>query len=148
MVDNEAAESGIAIEIESFIETEPIQSIEVQQEIENALLQSAVVVFTSMNAVEAVATYSDEQQPDWDIYCIGTATKRLVAEHFGEHAIAGTASDASELAELIIKEGMSDEVIFFCGGQRRDELPSILNDAGIEVDEIAVYQTIEVPHII
>ena len=43
---------------------------------------------------------------------------------------------------------MSDEVIFFCGGQRRDELPSILNDAGIEVDEIAVYQTIEVPHII
>ncbi len=145
---NEAAESGIAIEIESFIETEPIQSIEVQQEIENALLQSAVVVFTSMNAVEAVATYSDEQQPDWDIYCIGTATKRLVAEHFGEHAIAGTASDASELAELIIKEGMSDEVIFFCGGQRRDELPSILNDAGIEVDEIAVYQTIEVPHII
>lgn len=145
---NEAAESGIAIEIESFIETEPIQSIEVQQEIENALLQSAVVVFTSMNAVEAVATYSDEQQPDWDIYCIGTATKRLVAEHFGEHAIAGTASDASELAELIIEEGMSDEVIFFCGGQRRDELPSILNDAGIEVDEIAVYQTIEVPHII
>lgn len=143
---NEAAESGVSIEIESFIETESIQSIEVQQEIENALLQSAVVVFTSMNAVEAVVAESDGQQPDWNIYCIGTATKKLVQQHFGEQAIAGTAPDASELAELIVEETMADEVIFFCGDQRRDELPSILNDAGIEVNEIVVYQTIEVSH--
>lgn len=143
---NEAATSGIAIEIESFIETEPLQTIEVQQEIENALLQSAVVVFTSMNAVEAVAAALEGQQPDWNIYSIGTATQKLVKEYFGEHAIAGSAPDASALAELIVEEGMSDEVIFFCGDQRRDELPTILNDAGIEVDEIMVYQTIEVSH--
>ena len=143
---NEAAASGIAIEIESFIETEPIQTIEVQQEIENALLQSTVVVFTSMNAVEAVATALEDQQPDWSIYCIGTATQKLVKQYFGEHTIAGTASDASELAALIVEEAMTDEVIFFCGDQRREELPGILNEAGIEVDEIIVYQTIELPH--
>lgn len=143
---NEAAESGIVIEVESFIETEPIQTIEVQQEIENALLQSGVVVFTSMNAVETVAAELEGQQPDWNIYCIGTATKKLVQQYFGEHAIAGTAPDASELAELIVEEAAAEEVIFFCGDQRRDELPSILNDAGIAVNEIAVYQTIEVPH--
>lgn len=144
----DAADSGIDIVIESFIETEPIQSIEVQQEIEYALLQSAVVVFTSMNAVEAVAAEMDGQLPDWKIYCIGTATKKLVQEHFGEFAIAGTAPDASELAHLIVEEGITDEVIFFCGDQRRDELPDILMQAGINVNEVVVYQTIEVPHII
>lgn len=143
---NEAAASGITIEIESFIETEPVQTIEVQQEIENALLQSAVVVFTSMNAVEAVAAELEDQQPDWTIYCIGTATQKLVKEYFGEHAIAGTAADASELAALIVEEAMTDEVVFFCGDQRRDELPGILNNAGIEVNEIVVYQTIEISH--
>lgn len=142
----EAATAGIDIEVVPFIETEPIHTIEVQQEIEQALLQTAVVVFTSMNAVEAVAEQLDDQHPDWSIYSLGTATKRLVAEHFGENLIAGTANDAAELAELIDEEGTADEVIFFCGDQRRDELPSILNNAGIEVNEITVYQTIELPH--
>lgn len=145
---NEAAASGIDVEIKSFIETEPVHSIEVQQEIENALLQAAVVVFTSMNAVEAVAAALDGHEPDWRIYSIGTATQRLVKEYFGEQALVGTASDASELAELIVEDGLSDEVIFFCGDQRRDELPGILNDAQIYVNEIIVYQTIELPHTI
>ncbi|MFT3680987.1 MAG: uroporphyrinogen-III synthase [Ferruginibacter sp.] len=145
---NEAAESGVIIETVSFIETEPIQSVEVQQEIENVLLQSAVVVFTSMNAVEAVAAELEGQQPDWSIYCIGTSTQKLVVQYFGEHTIAGTAPDASELADMIVEEDLSDEVVFFCGDQRRDELPSILNDAAIDVNEIVVYQTIELPHII
>ncbi len=46
----------------SFIETEPIDSIEMYEEIENALLESATVVFTSMNAVEAVAAHLNELQ--------------------------------------------------------------------------------------
>jgi len=142
----EAATAGMDIEVVSFIETEAIQTIEVQQEIEQALLQSAVVIFTSMNAVEAVAEQLDDQHPDWSIYAIGTATKRLVAEHFGENLIAGTANDAAELAERIVEDGVADEVIFFCGDQRREELPEILRKANIEVNEITVYQTIELPH--
>jgi len=34
------------------------------------------------------------------------------------------------------------KIIFFCGDQRRDELPAILKDHGIEVEEIVVYKTI------
>lgn len=141
----EVKEQGILVDIISFIETEPILSIEVQQEIEQALVKMAAVVFTSMNAVEAVANYIDEQ-PNWRIYCIGTATQRLVKQYFGETAIAGTASDASELAELIVEDEPGEEIIFFCGDQRRDELPSILEANGLSLEEIVVYQTIAVPH--
>jgi uroporphyrinogen-III synthase len=144
----EAKAAGIDIDVVAFIQTEVIQSVEVQQEIENALLLSATVVFTSMNAVEAVAAQLEGQQPDWNIYCIGTATQKLVAQYFGEAAIANTASDAAQLAELMIEEGVEDEVIFFCGDMRRDELPDMLNNAGIGVNEIVVYQTIELPHIV
>jgi len=141
----EVRQQGIVIDTLSFIETEPILSIEVQQEIELALAKTAVIVFTSMNAVEAVANYMDEQ-PDWRIYCIGAATQRLVKQHFGEAAIAGTAPDASQLAELIVEEEAGEEIIFFCGDQRREELPAILEANGLELEEIVVYQTIAVPH--
>jgi len=142
----EAKELSIEIDVLSFIETETIHTTEVQQEIENALLQSSAVVFTSMNAVEAVADELDGLQPDWKIYSIGTTTSRLVKKYFGEEAIAGIANSASELADLIVDEGEDSELIFFCGDQRRDELPGILRNNDIEVNEIVVYQTVIVPH--
>lgn len=143
---NEAKHQNIEIDILSFIETVPIRSIEVQQEIENALLKSSAVVFTSMNAVEAVANELDGHQPDWRIYSIGNTTKQLVKKYFGEKAIAGTAESAAELAELIAEEDNSDDIFFFCGEQRRDELPDILRSNDIDVNEIVVYQTIQVKH--
>lgn len=143
---DEAAHAGIDIDELSFIETEPIQSIAVQQEIEQAFLQVTAVVFTSMNAVEAVAFYQDGNQPDWEIYSIGTTTNKLASKYFGAKRIAGTANDAASLATLIAEDRFTDEVIFFCGDQRRDELPAILRRNDIEVNEIVVYQTIAVPH--
>lgn len=144
----EAAQQGILIDEISFIETEPIQNIEVQQEIQQAAIQIATVVFTSMNAVEAVADYLDGQPVEWNIYCMGTTTNQLVKKYFGERQLAGIANSAAELAELIAEDNMIDEAIFFCGDQRRDELPSILKSNHIYVTEITVYQTIAVTHVI
>lgn len=141
----EAEENNIQIDVIPFISTEPIQSTEVQQEIEQALLQSTTVIFTSRNAVEAVAAELEGQDPDWKIYCVGEKTKQLIAEYFGEEKIYGSADNAGELAELIVEEDLTDGVIFFCGDQRRDELPEILRSHEIEVYEIVVYQTIAVP---
>lgn len=138
--------AGIAIDEIAFIETAPIQTIEVQQEIEQASLLSTTVVFTSMNAVEAVAAWKDEQQPDWNIYCMGTTTITLVQQYFGANKISGTANSATELAELIAQDRFVDNVIFFCGDQRRDELPDVLRKYDIDVNEITVYQTIAIPH--
>lgn len=141
-----AKAAGITIDTISFIETEAVKSIEVQQEIEQAFLQSATVVFTSMNAVEAVAVEQKEQYPGWTIYCIGNTTRQLVKKYFGEHCVARTANSAAELAELITKETRTNKVIFFCGDQRRDELPAILRSNNVDVKEIVVYQTIAIPH--
>jgi uroporphyrinogen-III synthase len=143
---NEAKEQGVYIEVLSFIATEAIQSVEVQQEIELALLESATIVFTSMNAVEAVADYIIDEQPDWAIYCMGNTTQELVKKYFGDDTIAGTAGNAEALANLIVDEANTKDVIFFCGDQRRDELPDILQANDIEVNEIEVYHTISIVH--
>lgn len=140
-----AAANQITIECHSFIETEPIQSIEVQQELEQVLLQSATIVFTSMNAIEAVALYLEDQRPDWQIYAIGQNTQHLVSRYFGEDKLVGTAENAGALAEKIIADGNNDMVYFFCGDQRRPELPDKLSQAGIEVVELVVYSTATTP---
>ena len=142
----EANAAGISIDELSFIETEAIQDVATQQEIEQAYLQSSTVVFTSMNAVDAVVAWQDGQQPDWVIYCMGNTTKQKLKENFGDHSVVGTANNAAELAELIAEESDAEEVIFFCGEQRRDELPAILRKKRIDVHEIIVYETIYTPH--
>ena len=144
----DAALAGVEIDVKSFIETEAIQSVEVQQEIEQVVLQSATVVFTSMNAVEAVASLITEEMPDWSIYCIGQTTLDLAKKYFSDASIAGTASNAADLAALITEDEYIDEVVFFCGDQRRDELPGILRSHDIGVTEIIVYHTVATPQVV
>jgi Uroporphyrinogen-III synthase len=141
----EARQLGIWIDETSFIETEPIRSVEVQQEIEQALIKFTAVVFTSMNAVEAVTEELDGALPEWKIFCIGNTTREVVEKYFGENTIAGTADNALALAEEIIQDEEIDEVTFFCGDQRRDELPDALRQNDIEVIEVVVYNTIPIP---
>ena len=142
----EAKQAGIDIDEISFIETNPIQSPSLQSEIDEALQQSITAVFTSMNAVEAVADQIKGKKPSWKIYCIGTTTQQLVVTYFGQDAIAGTANDAATLAKLIIEDQPKGKLIFFCGDQRRDELPEILATNSMEVKEIIVYQTTAIQH--
>ncbi|GAC1529474.1 MAG: hypothetical protein NVS3B15_07790 [Sediminibacterium sp.] len=141
-----AGAKGIQLDILSFIETEAIRNVQVQQEVELALVQLATVVFTSMNAVEAVIDLLDGHIPDWRIYCMGHTTRDLIEKYFGEAAIAGTAGNALELADAIIEDNAADEVIFFCGNQRRAELPDRLLAHDILVNEVVVYQTIAMEH--
>lgn len=141
----EARLKGIQIDVLSFIDTESIQTIEVQQEIKLAAVEMATVVFTSMNAVESVTTMLNGHVPEWSIYCMGHKTKELIGNYFGTGSIAGTADNASELADEIIQNNNTDEVIFFCGNQRREELPAKLDQHAIAVREVVVYQTIPLP---
>lgn len=139
----EAAHKGFHIDCLSFVDTEPIRNDEVAAQIKAAASHTAVV-FTSMNAVEAVHHYLG-QKPGWRIYAIGNTTKLLAEEHLG--TIAGTADNAGALADTIISRG-EKEVTFFCGDIRRDELPDKLQEAGIELNEVMVYRTIETPHVL
>ncbi len=138
----EAAQKGFRIDCRSFIDTEPIRTDEVVQKITKVVAQQATVVFTSMNAVEAVQQYLG-QKPYWRIYAIGHTTQQLAAQYFGP--VFGTADSALDLADVIIANG-EKEVTFFCGDIRRDELPQKLHDAGVALEEVMVYHTVPLPH--
>ena len=143
-----ANSKGLFTDVWSFIETTAIETVEVQQEIEHTFLLKTTVVFTSMNAVDAVAAYLTDEQPNWQVYCIGFTTQQLVKKYFGAQVIVGVAENAAALAEKIIEDDATDEVVFFCGNQRRDEMSTMLGVAGVTVTEIVVYETIAVPHVV
>lgn len=140
---HKAALRSISIECISFIETEPIRNKELENKILQLQEQNITAVFTSMNAVEAVAHYLSKE-PVWAIYCIGHTTKELVSNTFGNDSIRDTANSASLLADQIIQHDKKG-IYFFCGDQRRDELPGKLKSNDIKVNEITVYQTKKQP---
>jgi uroporphyrinogen-III synthase len=143
---NTAQAVGIDIDCFSFIETTPIENETVSLKIKTVLDNKAIVVFTSMNAIDVVASHLSTTNPNWGVYCMGVTSNQLINKYFGESAVIGTATNSNELSELIIAQKKSDTINFFCGDQRRDELPSILKENGIIVNEIEVYRTHEIAH--
>jgi uroporphyrinogen-III synthase len=154
----EAAARGVMIDSLSFIATEPVKDDNLGDKIRELKQAPLTVVFTSVNAVEAV---KGGGHPEWRIFCTGGATRRAVEAWFGEEAIAGVAETAKGLAEEMIRSlgnswgwevrlgqevGIRREIWFFCGDQRRDELPFILKQAGFVVHEVVVYRTKQTPH--
>ncbi len=117
----------------------------VRQQIQATFGPNKIVVFTSSNAVKSVTNYLQDQKPDWTIFCIGNTTYKLARKYFGEEAIKKTASTAKALAEKILPHIDGNELTFFCGNLRRNELPDTLRQNGITVTEIVVYYTSLVP---
>lgn len=141
-----AREHQILIDSISFIETENTIGRHISEEIKALASQSVTAVFTSMNGAEAVidTLAKDALQPAWKIYCMGAATQTLIREYFVSGNICGIGKNAIELSVSITKDEVK-EVIFFCGNQRRDELPEQLQKKNIKVKEIVVYETNEIP---
>ncbi len=141
-----ASFQNITIDTVSFIEIKKMVSDDVARQIQLLSKQKATVVFTSMNAVEIVVETVpvNPLMPDWKIYCIGGTTFTLVKKYWPFEAIAFTAKDATELAAKIVADKV-EKAVFFCGNQRREELPVILEKAKIPVEELIVYETIETP---
>jgi uroporphyrinogen-III synthase len=136
----------VQIDIISFIDTSPATTTGIKDEIGKIIKQPIAVVFTSMNAVNTVAAYINGNKPDWNIYCIGNTTRQLAAKYFGEQSIHTVGNNASELADKMISDKQIKQVVFFCGDQRREELPGKLRQNGIAVQEVIVYHTISTPH--
>ena len=108
----------------SFIETTPvIDELHCGTNTDELFQKPIVAVFTSMNAVTAVAALPHDLI-NWTIYSIGHTTAALITQLF-QIPIAGTAADAAALADVIIQDGIK-EVYFFCGNMRREELPEKL----------------------
>jgi hydroxymethylbilane synthase len=98
------------------------------------------VIITSKNAVEALITnFSSEELKFDNIYCVGRKTKRFVERKIGK--VKHTENSAKSLAEYLVDYIEGTHVTYFCSNLRLDDLPTILADNQIEVNEVIAYET-------
>jgi len=142
-----AGDSGIKIDVVPFIKTEAVTDKVTIEQIQELTSKKITVVFTSVNAVEAVIP-NLLSKPDWDIYCMGGITREKVLSFFTENSIKKTARNAANLAEKIIAANIQQQIIFFCSNHRLDNLPVLLRAYGTHFQEVVVYNTIETPHLV
>lgn len=123
-----------------FIQTKAALTDAIITQIKTYVAEKHIVIFTSAQAVEAVISCCDGRIPDWRFFCISGATKKAVADFWGEDRIMSAAADAIELAKYI-DTIPPQEMIFFCGNKRLDTLPTLLSGKGFQVKECVVYET-------
>jgi len=138
----EMAAAKLQADVIPFIQTKTIITKKVQEQIEHISTLNTTVIFTSGNAVEAVQEHLQNKKPAWKIFSVGNSTSSLVKKIFNEETVISVADNARALSEKIIKhKGSINEVYFFCGDKRRDELPELLTKNNIPVHEVEVYTT-------
>ena len=105
----------------------------VRKEIQN-------VIITSKNAVEALLhNFSAVELQFKNIYCVGRRTKRMVEKRIGE--VKHTETNAKKLANYLVDYIEGTEVTYFCSDLRLDDLPNILSENNLTVNEVEAYQT-------
>ena len=98
------------------------------------------LIFSSQNAVLSLI-----EQKDWQIltskstFCVGIKTKELLEQN--GFKVDVYMDYASELAEIITLIYNKESFTFFSGNLRKETLPQALKNAGIQFNEIEVYQT-------
>ena len=98
------------------------------------------VIITSKNAVESILnTVTAEELNFQSIYCVGRRTKRLIEQKIGP--VKHAERNAKRLAEYLTENIEGSEVNYFCSNLRLDDLPTILSEKEITVNEIEAYQT-------
>jgi len=99
------------------------------------------VIITSQNAVESILTNCPSEELQFkNIYCVGRRTKKMIESKIGK--VKHSENSAKALAEHLVEFMDGTEVTFFCSESRLDELPEILEQNNIKVNEIEAYKTI------
>jgi len=125
----------IGVKSEDFIKISPnrISPTVLKSEFQN-------VILTSQNAVEALlSNISADELKFENIYCVGRKTKRLIETKIGP--VTQVKSNAKKLAAYLVEFIEVTEVTYFGSNLRLDDLPSILTENNINVNEIEAYQT-------
>lgn len=143
-----AGANGIDIDVQEFIQIRPLLLPALYENRDTAV--SSIMVFTSAKAVEILAEgylagWHSVAAPPAQVCCINGNTRQAVQKAFPDCTILAEASYGKDLAAAMIQLGSIHEVSFFCGNQRRDELPGILKAAGITVNEYVIYENIPTP---
>jgi uroporphyrinogen-III synthase len=137
-----AGENGIEVTEKDFIRIELLPVEEAAQ----LAQQKITAIFTSKNAVKAVGrSIPDSNDVKWKIFCLAGATQTVVKKYFPFSAVVATAWNGAALAQEIIASVQSEELFFFCGNKRRNEIPDALEKSSIPLKEIVSYKTVFTP---
>lgn len=139
----ESVNEEVQVDCVSFIQVEPVPAIILSEQVRQVSLTNQAVVFTSINAVNAVAA-AVSGSPRWSVFCIEEATKKRVLELFPQSAIIASASTGAQLSGLIVKHA-PEAVVFFCGNMRLNTIPEVLKKHQIPYREIVAYNTTKTP---
>ena len=97
-------------------------------------------IFTSKNAVKVFLNQSEGlDKSKFRAYCVGEKTKALLEENGIK--VVEMAQNASELAEILVKNDQNEFFLFLCGNKRRDEFPETLTKNNVQYKELEVYRT-------
>jgi len=130
-----SVDSKFGVEMSDFITTREnrLKPMVVKNSIKN-------VVFTSQKAVDALLSNFSAVELDFkNIYCVGKRTKRLIEKHIGK--VNQVENSAEKLANFLVDNLEEKEVTFFCGNLRREDLPTILEENNIALNEVECYKT-------
>lgn len=112
------------------------------------------VGFTSPRAVESLLERMRVSGIPWPagrgipgVWAGGSGTAAALGSRVGQvHTPPGDDTarlgSGAALARAMLAAGVSGPVLFPCGERRRDELPRLLRDAGVKVDEVVCYRTV------
>jgi uroporphyrinogen-III synthase len=98
------------------------------------------LIFTSQNAVQSLLNHPKcDELKKKNVFSVGMKTKELLTENgFNVIAYTGYAADLAEIITLVYNK---ESYTFFSGNLRRDILPTVLQENGIQFNEIEVYET-------
>ena len=99
------------------------------------LIKNAIL--TSKNAARAIIRKNLIVE---NCFCVGEKTASFLKEN--KFPITEIADYGTALATIITKKYPDEKFSFFCGDKRREELPSILKENSIDLEEIQVYKTL------
>ena len=142
-----AAVQGIRIVMKPFIKINHAEKPEAIKAIQQ-LRNDAVWAFTSHHAVESLHFLARKHglslPTPLGAYTMDGRTAEKCRQLFPGTRILGMAANAKSLALQIAKQD-EEQVVFFCGNLRRQELPEILKMENISLQEIQVYETVSTP---
>ena len=101
---------------------------------------NSTLIFSSQNGVNSVLNHPKiNELKGKTTFCVGLKTKDLLQENgFKVEVYTSYAEDLAEIISLIYAD---EKFTFFSGNLRRDTLPNMLKENGINFNEITVYET-------
>ncbi|AWH73862.1 uroporphyrinogen-III synthase [Dokdonia sp. Dokd-P16] len=99
------------------------------------------VIITSQNGARALLNNLSSEQLESikSCFAVGEKTTALLVENGIK--VTKTAQNGEELARFIVENHKIESFTYFCGRQRRDELPTLLKENNVACKEVVVYET-------